>query len=83
VVGGTRGDDFQLARLTPTGALDPLFDDDGWAQDFDPQLTSFSVLLVQLDGKIVACVDKCTNRVMNWPADTMALFFEDRMPELS
>jgi acyl-CoA thioester hydrolase len=27
---------------------------------------------------IVACVDKNTNRAMDWPADTMALFFENR-----
>ncbi len=25
---------------------------------------------------IVACVDKSTNRAMDWPVDTMALFFE-------
>jgi acyl-CoA thioester hydrolase len=26
---------------------------------------------------IVACIDKNTNRAMDWPADTMALFFEN------
>jgi len=26
---------------------------------------------------IVACVDKATNRPMDWPADAMALFFQD------
>lgn len=26
---------------------------------------------------IVAYVDKSTNRAMDWPADTMALFFEE------
>ncbi|MCI0708677.1 MAG: thioesterase family protein [Chloroflexi bacterium] len=26
---------------------------------------------------IVACVEKNTNRAMDWPADTMALFFEN------
>ena len=26
---------------------------------------------------IVACVDKGTNRAMDWPTDTMALFFEE------
>jgi len=25
---------------------------------------------------IVACVDKSTKRAMDWPADTMAMFFE-------
>ncbi len=29
---------------------------------------------------IVACVDKGTNRSMDWPADAMALFFEERVP---
>jgi len=28
----------------------------------------------------VACVDKRTNRAINWPADAMALFFEDERP---
>lgn len=27
---------------------------------------------------IVACVDKVTKRAMDWPTDTMPLFFEDR-----
>jgi acyl-CoA thioester hydrolase len=27
---------------------------------------------------IVACVDKQTNRSMDWPADAMAVFFQDR-----
>jgi acyl-CoA thioester hydrolase len=26
---------------------------------------------------IVACVDKGTNRAMDWPADTVARFFEE------
>ena len=26
---------------------------------------------------VVACIDKHTNRAMDWPADTMALFFEN------
>jgi acyl-CoA thioester hydrolase len=26
---------------------------------------------------IVACVDKRTNRAMDWPADAMELFFEE------
>ncbi len=61
VVGGTRwngsgnGHDFQLARLTPSGALDPSFDGDGWAEDFDPELIWLDAILVQPDGKIVAC----------------------------
>jgi uncharacterized delta-60 repeat protein len=61
VVGGTRwrgsanGYDFQLARLTPNGALDPSFDGDGWAEDFDPQLTWLDAILVQPDAKILAC----------------------------
>ncbi|MCQ3980417.1 MAG: hypothetical protein DPW09_43965 [Anaerolineae bacterium] len=54
VVGGGGGS-FQLARLTPGGALDPSFDGDGWAQDVDPQLKYLHNILVQLDGKIVAC----------------------------
>jgi len=29
---------------------------------------------------IVACVDKETNRSMDWPADAMALFFRDGTP---
>jgi uncharacterized delta-60 repeat protein len=61
VVGGTRwsgsgnGHDFQLARLTPSGALDLSFDGDGWAEDFDPELIWLDAILVQPDGKIVAC----------------------------
>lgn len=27
---------------------------------------------------VVACVDKNTNRAMDWPADAMALFFEEQ-----
>jgi len=30
---------------------------------------------------IVAYVDKSTNRATDWPADAMALFFEDELPE--
>jgi len=55
VVGGTRDNDFQLARLTPTGALDSSFDGDGWVQDIDAELAKLYALLVQPDGKIVAC----------------------------
>ena len=29
---------------------------------------------------IVACVDRKTNRSMDWPADAMALFFQDGSP---
>ena len=29
---------------------------------------------------IVACVDKGTNRAMDWPTDAMALFFEEGSP---
>lgn len=54
VVGGG-GRTFQLARLTPGGALDPSFDGDGWVQDLDSELEYFRALLVQPDGKIVAC----------------------------
>jgi acyl-CoA thioester hydrolase len=32
---------------------------------------------------IVACVDKNTKRAMDWPADTMALFFETAESEIS
>jgi acyl-CoA thioester hydrolase len=31
----------------------------------------------------VACVDKNTNRAMDWPADTMALFFQTEQPEMT
>jgi len=55
VVGGTRDEDFQLARLTPGGALDTSFDGDGWLQDFDDELNVLDSVLVQPDGKIVAC----------------------------
>jgi uncharacterized delta-60 repeat protein len=55
VVGGTRNDDFHLARLTPTGALDTSFDGDGWFADVDAQLSVLSDIIVQSDGKIVAC----------------------------
>jgi uncharacterized delta-60 repeat protein len=55
VVGGTRNDEFHLARLTPTGVLDMSFDGDGWLADVDPQLSVLQDILVQSDGKIVAC----------------------------
>ncbi len=55
VVGGSRDDHFHLARLKPNGALDTSFDGDGWAQDEDAELTTLNALLVQPDGKIVAC----------------------------
>jgi hypothetical protein len=28
---------------------------------------------------IVACIDKNTNRAMDWPADAMALFLENEV----
>lgn len=31
---------------------------------------------------IVACVDKNTNRAMDWPADAMSLFIEDELTEV-
>jgi uncharacterized delta-60 repeat protein len=55
VVGGTLNNDFQLARLTPGGALDTSFDFDGWAMDTDQQLETLKAVLVQADGKIIAC----------------------------
>jgi len=60
VIGGTKeagplGEDFQLARLTSNGGLDPTFDGDGWAEDFDPELRILYDVAIQKDGKIVAC----------------------------
>jgi uncharacterized delta-60 repeat protein len=57
VVGGTRNNDFHVARLTATGALDSSFDGDGWFADIDNQLSILSDIIVQADGKIVACGD--------------------------
>jgi uncharacterized delta-60 repeat protein len=54
VVGGTRHEHRQLARLTPSGTLDQTFGGDGWVEG--PQIIDFfGALLVQADGKIVAC----------------------------
>jgi uncharacterized delta-60 repeat protein len=55
VVVGTRNDDFQIVRLTPTGALDSSFDNDGWLNDIDTQLSIPKDVIVQSDGKIVVC----------------------------
>jgi uncharacterized delta-60 repeat protein len=57
VVGGTRSSDYQLARLTASGALDTSFAQDGWAEDFDSELNNLRAILVRADGTIVACGD--------------------------
>jgi uncharacterized delta-60 repeat protein len=57
VVGGTRSSDYQLARLTASGALDTSFAQDGWTEDFDSELNNLRALLVRADGTIVACGD--------------------------
>jgi uncharacterized delta-60 repeat protein len=57
VVAGFRNNTkgFQLARLTREGALDPSFGQGGWLNDNDIRLDDLSTVLVQRDGKIVAC----------------------------
>ncbi|HEX5692618.1 MAG TPA: hypothetical protein VFX76_21535, partial [Roseiflexaceae bacterium] len=57
VVSGNRNGavGFQVARLTPAGALDTSFDQDGWTNDTDIRLGYAHALLVQSDGKIVVC----------------------------
>jgi len=54
VVGGTVGDEFALARLTPGGALDPAFGNQGVSIDVDFELEELHAILVQPDDKIVA-----------------------------
>jgi uncharacterized delta-60 repeat protein len=56
VVAGFRSSaGFQVARLTSIGALDPSFDQEGWVNDTDIRLDTLTSVLVQSDGKIVAC----------------------------
>ncbi|HEU5098477.1 MAG TPA: hypothetical protein VFU22_05630 [Roseiflexaceae bacterium] len=56
VVAGFRGPaGFQVARLTPAGALDPSFGQGGWLNDNDIRLDTLTTVLVQRDGKIVVC----------------------------
>jgi uncharacterized delta-60 repeat protein len=55
VVGGTRGERFSMARLTPRGALDTSFDGDGFFVETTTELSILQDMVVQSDGKIVAC----------------------------
>jgi uncharacterized delta-60 repeat protein len=56
VVGGTLGGaGFNLARLNQDGTLDTSFDQDGWLSDHNLRVGSLRAILVQGDGKIVAC----------------------------
>jgi len=54
-----------------------------FAREFQGTDAQIECSMIDKDGKnisrclmIVAYVDKSTNRATNWPADTMALFFE-------
>ncbi len=57
VVGGRRLNDngFYVARLLPDGSPDHAFDGDGAFRDEDESLHELKSVLVQPDGKVVAC----------------------------
>lgn len=55
-----------------------------FVQDFSGSNAHIACEMLNESGKpvsrcimIVACIDKNTNRAMDWPTDSMALFFEN------